>query len=200
MRLLTRCILVSLLIALCACSPVNLPESNDYQLTAFSAKQYTNKARGFTLQVSAPDAVAGYQTEQMMYMKKPFKLEAFAKNEWTAPPADMLFPLLVQSLQKTGYFYAVTSSPYSEKANYRLDTQLLSLKQNFTKKPSVLEFSAKVVLSNVESNRIVGSQMVSLEIPCPTDTPYGGVVAANQASYQFTATVAQFVVTHLKPH
>jgi cholesterol transport system auxiliary component len=192
--------LFSLVVVLSACSPIKLPETNDYQLTAFSAKHYTTKSRAYTLQVTTPDAVAGYQTDQMMYMKKPFKLEAFAKNEWTSPPAEMLFPLLVQSLQKTGYFYAVTSSPYSEKADYRLDTQLLSLKQNFTKRPSVLEFSAKVVLSNVESNHIVGSQMVSLEIPCPNDTPYGGVVAANQASYQFTAAVAKFVVTHLKPH
>ena len=188
------------ILLLSACSPVKLPEENNYQLTAFSAKRYTAKSSAYTLQVTAPDAVAGFQTEQMMYMKQPFKLEAFAKNGWTSPPADMLFPLLVQSLQSTGYFYAVTTSAYSEKADFLLDTQLLSLKQNFIRKPSVLEFSAKIVLSNADRNSIVGSRIMTFEIPCPSDTPYGGVVAANQATSRFTAAVSEFVVTHLKPH
>ncbi|STP14063.1 Uncharacterised protein [Legionella bozemanae] len=54
-------------------------------------------------------------------------------------------PFNLQSLQRTNLFEAVTSNAYTLGATYRLDTQLLSLQQNFLKKPSVLEFSAKVV-------------------------------------------------------
>ncbi|WP_035889026.1 ABC-type transport auxiliary lipoprotein family protein [Legionella norrlandica] len=186
------------MLALISCSPVKVPVTNEYQLTAYSTKQFVAKPQSVTIQVTAPEAVAGYQTEEMLYMKKPYKLEPYAKNAWTSPPADMLFPLLVQSLQRSGYFYAVTSSPYSEKADYRLDTQLLSLKQNFIKKPSVLEFSAKVVLSHVDDNQILGSRIISLQIPCSEDTPYGGVIAANQATLRFTAAVADFVISHIK--
>ena len=134
----------------------------------------------------------------MLYVKKPFQLEPFAKNAWISPPADMLFPLLIETLQGTGYFYAVTSSPYSEEADYRLDTQLLNLEQNFLKKPSVIQFSAKVVLSRVDSKEIIASRIINKHISCSQDTPYGGVVAANQASYQFTAEVADFVISHIK--
>ncbi|ANN96057.1 TPA: ABC-type transport auxiliary lipoprotein family protein [Legionella pneumophila] len=198
MRVLSSVCLILGILTLMSCSPVKVPVTNEYQLTAYSTKQLTRKPRPITIQVTVPEAVAGYQTEEMLYMKKPFKLEPFVKNAWTSPPADMLFPLLVQSLQSSGYFYAVTSSPYSEEADYRLDTQLLKLEQNFIKKPSVLEFSAKIVLTHISDNQIIGSRIVSLQIPCSQDTPYGGVIAANQATFRFTATATDFVVSHIK--
>ncbi|HAU0828647.1 TPA: hypothetical protein JBH46_05980 [Legionella pneumophila] len=198
MRVLSSVCLILGILTLMSCSPVKVPVTNEYQLTAYSTKQLTRKPRPITIQVTVPEAVAGYQTEEMLYMKKPFKLEPFVKNAWTSPPADMLFPLLVQSLQSSGYFYAVTSSPYSEEADYRLDTQLLKLEQNFIRKPSVLEFSAKIVLTHISDNQIIGSRIVSLQIPCSQDTPYGGVIAANQATFRFTATATDFVVSHIK--
>ncbi|HFL7567345.1 TPA: ABC-type transport auxiliary lipoprotein family protein [Legionella pneumophila] len=198
MRVLSSVCLILGILTLMSCSPVKVPVTNEYQLTAYSTKQLTRKPRPITIQVTVPEAVAGYQTEEMLYMKKPFKLEPFVKNAWTSPPADMLFPLLVQSLQSSGYFYAVTSSPYSEEADYRLDTQLLKLEQNFIKKPSVLEFSAKIVLTHISDNQIIGSRIVSLQIPCSQDTPYGGVIAANQATFRFTATATDVVVSHIK--
>ncbi|HAT8179521.1 TPA: hypothetical protein JA361_08640 [Legionella pneumophila] len=198
MRALSSVCFILGMLTLMSCSPVKVPVTNEYQLTAYSTKQFTRKPRPITIQVTVPEAVAGYQTEEMLYMKKPFKLEPFVKNAWTSPPADMLFPLLVQSLQSSGYFYAVTSSPYSEEADYRLDTQLLKLEQNFIKKPSVLEFSAKIVLTHISDNQIIGSRIVNLQIPCPQDTPYGGVIAANQATFRFTATATDFVISHIK--
>lgn len=183
---------------LVGCSPVKLPVTNEYQLSSFSTKQFVAKPQPVTLLVTAPDAVAGYQTEEMLYVKKPFQLEAFAKNSWTNPPADMLYPLLVQSLQRSGYFYAVASSPYNAVADYRLDTQLLALEQNFLRKPSFIQFTAKVVLTRTSDSKVIASRIINQKIPCPTDTPYGGVIAANKASDLFTATVANFAISHIK--
>ncbi|USQ14873.1 membrane integrity-associated transporter subunit PqiC [Legionella lytica] len=187
--------LIGLLLA--ACSPVKIPATNQYQLTAYSSKQLTRHPQRVALWVTQPDAAAGYQSEQMLYVNKPFQLESFVKNSWSNPPADMLYPLMVQSLQKTGVFHAVLSSSYSQGADYRLDTQLLSLEQSFLRKPSVLQFSAKVVLTRVSDNKVMGSKIISLQIPCPVDNPYGGVVAANQATRQFTSMMSEFVVSHL---
>ncbi|MDI1352129.1 MAG: ABC-type transport auxiliary lipoprotein family protein, partial [bacterium] len=177
---------------------VKLPVTNEYQLNAFSAKQLIAKPRHLSLLVTLPEAVAGYQTEAMLYVKKPFQLESFAKNAWTSPPAEMLYPLLVQSLQRSGYFYAVSSSAYSEKVDYRLDTQLLSLEQNFLNKPSKLIFSVKAVLTRIDDSKVIASRIITQQIPCSSDTPYGGVVAANKASLELTATIAQFVVSNIK--
>ncbi|MGA9314692.1 MAG: ABC-type transport auxiliary lipoprotein family protein, partial [Solirubrobacteraceae bacterium] len=161
------------------------------------SKQLTKHPRHLALWVTAPEAVAGYQTEQMLYVTKPFQLEPFVKNSWTNPPGDMLYPLMVQSLQKTAFFYAVMSSTYSQGADYRLDTQLLTLEQNFLRHPSVIEFSVKVVLTHVSDNKVIASRIISEQIACPADTPYGGVIAANKATLHFTAIMADFVVSHI---
>lgn len=185
---------------LCACSPVKIPVTHQYQLTEYNQQFRASSPTHATLWVTVPEAVAGYQTEQMVYINKPFQLESFVKNAWTSTPAEMLFPLMVQSLQKSHYFYAVMSSTYSLGADYRLDTQILSLRQNFLHRPSQLEFSAKIVLTRIKDNKVLGSQIVDENIRCNADTPYAGVQAANQAMVQFTAKTAAFIREKLTVH
>ncbi|RUR10568.1 ABC-type transport auxiliary lipoprotein family protein [Legionella sp. km772] len=196
--LLSKLSLAVLVGTLSSCSPVKMPVTSQYQLTNYSSKQLVGHPSHNTLLVTTPEAVAGYQTEAMLYIKKPYQLEAFSKNAWVDPPASMLYPLLIQSIQRTGYFSAVSSSPYTQGADYRLDSQLLHLEQNFTKKPSVLEFSVKLVLTRVSDNKIIASRIISQNLVCPQDTPYGGVIAANKASLLITEAAASFVVNNIK--
>lgn len=197
MNRLALLLLAVIHLLLAGCSPVKPSITNQYTLSAYSEKQYSRQSH-VSILVNAPEAVAGYQTEQMLYMKKPYELSAFAHNGWIDPPADMLFPLLLQSLQRSGYFYAVASSASAEATDYHLDTQLIELKQNFLQKPSTLNFRAKVVLTRVKDNRVIASKVIALCIPCPADTPYGGVVAANLATQQFTAQVTAFVINKVR--
>jgi cholesterol transport system auxiliary component len=190
---------LSFFVCLCcliACSPVKTPLSIQHQLSSYSSQLKAKHPKVVSILVTVPEATAGYQTEQMRYIKRPYTLEAFSKNTWVNPPASMLYPLLVQSLQKSGYFKAVLSSGYSEPIDYRIDTQLLRIQQNFIKRPSVLEFSAKVALTEAANNQVKASHIFNLEIPCPQDTPYGGVIAANKASAIFTAQVTDFIIKH----
>ncbi|TAL61553.1 MAG: hypothetical protein EPN84_07800, partial [Legionella sp.] len=167
-------IILSLIIALglCSCSPVKTVIDNEYQLSLFSAKYHGEKKGVATLLVTTPDAISGYDTEEMLYIKKPFKVEAFSKNAWLSPPADMIYPLITQSLQRSGAFYAVATSPYGEATDYRLDSQLIRLQQNFLKKPSEIDLVLKVVLTDVGLNKVIGSTIISQHVRCPMDTPY----------------------------
>ena len=180
-----------------SCSAIKTPVTNQYTLSAYSHQSFKRHASRVSIVVNKPEAVAGFDTEQMLYMTKPYKLAVFAHNAWIDPPADMLFPLIVQSLQNSGYFFAVASTPSAEAADYRLDTQLIELKQNFLFKPSVLEFAAKVVLTKVSNNEIIASRIIKHQISCPANTPYGGVIAANRAAQQFTAETTHFVISHI---
>lgn len=181
---------------LIACSPVKVPVTNQYQLTKFSVRQYARPAKKISLLVALPEAVAGYKTEQMLYMIKPFKLSAFAHNAWVSPPADMFYPLLLQTLQCSGYFSAVASSPYAEQADYRLDVQLLKLHQNFLRKPSFVELSVKVVLTRTADNQVLASKIISQQVSAPAESPYGGVLAANRATEAVTAAIMDFIIEH----
>lgn len=198
MHKLTIIILLSTHLLLAGCSAIKVPVTNQYQLSAFSNKKLTGQSAKQSILVTSPEAVAGYQTEQMLYIKKPFELSSYVKNAWVDQPAGMLFPLIVQSLQQSGYFYAVASSPHSELTTYRLDTQLIELQQNFLKKPSVIDLVVKVVLTHVSDNRVVASRLINQHVSCPMDTPYGGVIAANRAAENFTAELTNFVVSHVR--
>lgn len=188
----------ALLILLASCSPVKLQQSNSYKLEAYSSKQFTSQSSKRSILITMPEAVAGYQTEDMLYMQKPFELSSFAHNVWVDPPAEMLLPLIAQSLQRSGYFNAVTSTTNSELTDYRLDTQLIELQQNFITIPSHIELIVKVVLSHVSDNRVVASRLLSQRVKCPADTPYGGVTAANIATKNFTAEVTAFVLSQVR--
>ena len=183
---------------LTACSPIKVPESNQYKLEAFSAQKLIEHKTKISILISQPEALAGNQTEQMRYVQRPFESTAFVHNAWISAPAYMLYPLIIQSLQNTGFFYAVASGPFVDKADYRVDTQLITLQQNFLAKPSVIEFVAKVMLTHINDNRVVASRIISERITCPTDTPYGGVVAANRAAKAFTAQMSTFVINAVK--
>jgi cholesterol transport system auxiliary component len=79
-----------------------------------------------------------------------------------------------------------------------LDTFLINLDQLFLSRPSHIELTVKVVLTHVSTNRILASKIIHLQIACPYDTPYGGVVAANKATGELTALVSTFVLSHLQ--
>lgn len=185
-------------IALTACSPVKLPVTNQYKLEAFSHQQLVKDYRKKSILITMPEAAAGYQTEQMFYMKKPYELIAFAQNTWINPPASMLLPLMVQSLEYSHYFHVVSSGLYTEQTDYQIDSQLIDLKQNFSKKPSVIDLVVNVVLSRTADNRVLASQLFKFQVQCPMDNPYGGVIAANHATELFTAALSKYVIKYIE--
>lgn len=183
-----------LLTFLTACTPIQTPPSHQYQLTAFSTAQHRMKPQLPSLFIAMPDATAGYQSEQMLYLQTPYELNAFAHHTWTSTPAMMLYPLLLQSLQHSHAFFAVTGGVNVDKTDYRLETQLLALQQNFICKPSRLEWKIQVVLTHVDDQRVVASRLFEGATPCSSDTPYGGARAANEAMLQFTQALTRFTI------
>lgn len=197
MNLMNRLFFIFTLGLLASCA-VKSPIKNQYKLSAFERASKQIRPSPYSILVAQPSAVSGYQTEQMLYILKPFELKPFSRNVWIGPPANMLFPLILQSLQSSHYFSAVVSSPYSDKADYRLETELIELQQNFLIDPSVLQLVVKVVLSHISDNRVLASKIMTQQIPCPTNTPYGGVIAANQATQSFTKTLIAFVIHQIQ--
>ncbi|CEK11675.1 ABC-type transport auxiliary lipoprotein family protein [Legionella hackeliae] len=187
-------ILILVLLSGCSVKPLI---TNQYKLGAFSTKQFSKSPSRHSIFVNTPDAVAGYQDESMLYTVKTYELTPFVHSAWVDQPAEMLLPLIVQSFQRSGYFHVVASSPGAEVAEYRIDTQLIELQQSFLTKPSTVHFVVKSVLVRVEDSQVIASRIFSHIVPCPADTPYGGVVAANQATLLFTTELTKFVINHI---
>lgn len=189
-------IVIILFLMLTACTSIKLPVTQQYQLTQFSPKVYQSPHGQYTLFVSPPEALRGYDSIKMNYSTQPFEVKSFAHHAWLGSPAQMIHPLLTQSLQTSGYFRAVSSGIYSDKTDFRLDSQLLMLQQNFMTTPSQLFLVMKLVLNDVKNNQVIASKIFQYRIPCPAETPYGGVLAANLAVKKFTEDAVRFVSDH----
>jgi cholesterol transport system auxiliary component len=187
-----------IVLSLSACSSIKLPVTEQYQLTQFSHKVYQNPHGSKTLFVSPPEALRGYDNIKMHYSTQAFQVKDFAHHSWLGAPAQMIHPLVTQSLQQSGYFRAVTSGIYSDKTDYRLDSQLLMLQQNFIQEQSSLFLVMKIVLNDVKNSKVIASKILQYQIPCPANNPYGGVLAANKAVRLFTEDTVKFVAAHIQ--
>lgn len=179
---------------LVACSPVKVKPTNEYILARFSTKKVSKQPSRLTVLVSNTKANDGYQQDDMLYVKKPYQLEAFAKNRWVAPPAKMLNDLLIESLQNANYFHAVVSPPFVGESDYQINTYLLALEQNFLKRPSFITLSIKADIINTKTDKVVASHRFHVNQQAQSDTPYGGVIAANMASKKIMTRIVSFLV------
>lgn len=187
------------LISLCACSPIKVPNVATYSLTTLQASAQTkNSHSGSTLGVGVPSASPGYEGTDMIYMLTPYELSSFALHRWVAPPAQMILPLVVQALRAKGYFKAVVSTPYSVQTNYRLDFQVLKLQQNFLLPVSREEVVIQVNFFNNRTNQVIASRRFSATVAAGNNTPYSGVLAANQAVARLSQQIASFAVRAVK--
>ncbi len=154
---------------------------------------YQTQGTPRVLFVSTPTAAQAFQSKEMLYVQRPFQLSPFARHEWAAPPAQMLLPLLVQRIQKMNHFYAVVSAPYTGLTDLRLNTRLIALYQSFQGKKSQVVLEIQAELLDVTQARLIKSQLFCVRVDAPQNTPYGGVVAANQAVQAVLEQIALFV-------
>lgn len=134
-----------------------------------------------TLTVGAPQAAPGFDTQRIVFVRQPLRLESFALSEWVDAPARMLAPLIVAALASSGTFRAVVSAPSVVSTELRLDTELVRLQQNFGAGPSRVRFTLRATLVDVRTLRVIAWREFDVEQPSATEDAHGGVAAANRA-------------------
>lgn len=183
------------LIAGCSLKPVQYSPTQTYVLNP-SIPTITAKPTQLTLLIEAPKATQAFDTTQMAYVNKPYQLTYFSYNQWADTPAQMLQPLLVQTLQSTNHFHAVIATANSTKYDLVLKTTVLQLQQSFLQKPSQIQFNVRVQLVNNTSHQVIETQQFNVAESASEDTPYGGVVAANKATEKLLQQITQFCLAH----
>ncbi len=134
-----------------------------------------------TLIVSPPHAAAGFDSKRIMYMRQTDQLEYFAHNEWIDTPARMLAPLIVAAVERSGAFRAVVQTPSAAAGEMRLDIEILRLQHEFLSIPSRIRFTLRAYLVDSKTRRVIASREFDAAVPAASETPQGGVVAANRA-------------------
>ena len=154
----------------------------------------TEKSRTASLSVLIPETKPIYDTTQMAYTIQPYQIAYFSQNEWGETPSQMIQPLIVQTMQNTGYFSAVLTQPHFGRHTYALRTEILELKQDFTSNPATLELDVRFQLSREATSEIIATKELSIREPMLEKTPYSGVVAANEAIAKLLRELARFIV------
>ncbi len=148
--------------------------------------------RGLVLAVSMPRARAGFDTAQMVWVQQAHELKVFSRNRWADTPARMLAPQLAQALERSGIFHAVVQAPSSASAMLRLDTELIRLQQDFSVRPSRVQFTLSAQLIDINTRRVIASAEFDETENAVTEDAYGGVRASNVALERLLAKLAAF--------
>jgi cholesterol transport system auxiliary component len=174
---------------------------------ARTSKQMLNKmptelpqrsSNGAVLVVYPPQTRLVYNTTEMAYMTRPYEIGYFSQHEWAEPPAQMLQPLLVGTLQNTHFFSAVLAPPYAGRHSYALRTEIRELIADFTSEPAALQLSLRFQLSEGANGTIVATKDISVREPMQQKTPYAGVVAGNDAIERALVELASFVLENTR--
>lgn len=174
-------------------SPVKTNPPSSYVVNTLPRDIPVSRKHSSVILVAAPEARPIYQTTGMAYSNHPYQVQYFSENQWAETPAQMLQPLLVQTLQNTGRFSGVLMPPYAGQSTYMLNTQILRFEQDFVNQPHSFKLQAQVSLSRSASNQLIASKEFSISVPLPQESPYGGVLAANTATKRLLQEVARFV-------
>lgn len=184
------------LLAISACSllqPITPPFPNFYVLEGISGKTSPPApASAPTLIVSPPHAAAGFDSQRMIYLREPYKLEHFAQNEWIEPPARLLAPLIVDAIVRTGAFRAVVLTPSTAAGDFRLDSEIIRLQQDFRSRPGSVRLTLRATLIDENTRRVVAWREFDQSVATKSEDPYGGVIAANRALQDTLEKLADF--------
>ncbi len=134
-----------------------------------------------TMIINIPRAAAGYDSRHIIYTRQAHKLEYFAHSEWVDAPAHMLAPLMMTAVEHSGVFNAVVLSPSNIVGDFRLDTEIVRLQQEFDSQPSKVRFTLRVYIVNNATRKVIAWREFDETATAKSEDPYGGVVAANQA-------------------
>lgn len=147
-----------------------------------------------TLLVLVPETAPVYATTQMAYSTQTHQIAYFSRNEWAATPAQMIQPLIVETLRDTHCFREILSPPDFGRHTLALRTQILELKQDFTLEPAMLRLAMRAYVYREATNEVVATRELSVQEPMAERNPYAGVVAANNAMATLLRELAKFVV------
>jgi cholesterol transport system auxiliary component len=150
--------------------------------------------RDLVLEVGAPRAAPGADSAAMVYLQTEHTADQYASHRWIDTPARMLAPLLLRTLEDAGSFRAAVPAPAGLRADLRVDTEVVRLRQSFLARPSRVEITLRVQLLDVAARRVLATRYVEVSQEAPSDDAPGGVVAANAAMARALAQVAAFCV------
>jgi cholesterol transport system auxiliary component len=178
-------------------APVRI-ETTSYVLDKLPTGLQATTAGPSVISVPLPETAPLYATRRMAYSTEPHQIGHFNESEWALPPAQMIHPLLVVTLRRTGRFAAVEAiAPL--RGSFVLRTEVLEVLQDFTAQPALFRLRLRVSLERGTDHGIAATRELSATEPLRENTARAGVAAGNEAMEKLLRDVAAFAVENTPP-
>jgi cholesterol transport system auxiliary component len=192
-----RLCIVGLMIALSAgCSalrPAAVEQPYFYSLDGVrSEASATSPLAAPTLIINPPNSTSGFSSQRIVYVREAHQLEYYAHSEWIDSPARMLAPLITAVVGNSGAFRAVVTTPSAADGDLRLDTEIVRLQHELDVSPSRVRFTLRATLVDNKTRAVLAWREFDESVAATSETPYGGVLAANQAVQIVLEQLAHF--------
>lgn len=151
------------------------------------------RKQGPKIMVALPHAWPGLGSVNIAYVKRAHEINYYAHSEWADTPTRMLEPLFIHALEASGDFGAVVGSGSTVLTELRLDSDFVTLEQDFTHTPSQGVVVLRVQLVDLQHDKVLGSRTFKAEIPAGSEDATGGVAAMNKALQQVLGEVVGFI-------
>ena len=145
-----------------------------------------------TLIINTPKAAAGYGTSHIVYARRTHEIEYFAFSLWVDTPAQMLTPLIVRAVERTGAFQAVLAAPTAASSRFRLDTEIIRLQHDFSVAPSRVRLTLRAVLIDTTTKAVIARREFDASVASTSEDTYGGVIAAQAVTQRVLTELAMF--------
>lgn len=196
-----RLILVLLCLALtaaCVPTPKRNGAADVFQLGISNTATPGYAVLEATLSIARPSAQAGYDSRAIVYSSTPYRLNHYRNSRWVDTPARMIESALAAGFERSGLFQAVLRGGSGQVGTYRLNTEIVQLRQVFQEgSSSSLELSLHVQLSERGAGGLAASKLIQISVPAPSEDAQGAVHAANAALEKAVLETVAFVADTL---
>lgn len=165
------------------------PRRFDLAVALPSAADADDTAGPGSVRISVPRALPGYRDAAFAYRYDPYELRYYATSRWLAEPAELVHTALVGMLEVAGPFARVLPLGGGGRADYRLDSELVYLVQDFSSTPSRSRLGVRLWLIETGSGAVLGSRLIEAEAAAATEDARGGAEAASRALAQVLGEV-----------
>jgi cholesterol transport system auxiliary component len=168
-------------------------ETTRYVLDQLPADVRTGPPGPAVISVAMPEVAPLYATRRMAYSTGPHEIAHFNESEWALPPAQMIQPLVAETLRRTGHFAQVDASVPAG-GSFVLRAEVPQLVQDFTVQPALFRLRLRVTLERGAGRQVAASRELSAAEPLRENTARAGVAAGNEAMRKLLRELAAFAV------
>jgi len=147
----------------------------------------------FSLRIEIPAAAPGLNTSRMAYSRESHRLEYFAYHEWVSPPSRMIASAMEKDLEDSGLFTVVLTGSPDIRTDWRLDSDLQILQQDFSSGESFVRLAIRINLVDLSDRVLMASKTFSYVESAEGQNAEAGAAAANRAVRTFLQDLTVFL-------